>query len=343
MVAGTIHIQKEYGARQTTIEKIPLDKIRLDPENVRFRHLSQIFTDKEIEKLIWDEQDTKDLLKAILASGGLSERPVVKRDKEGFYVVKEGNRRIVCCRKARAMVQSGEVEDFPKDAFDMVECEVLPDSITEEEIAIYLARVHVSGKKEWDAINQAEHIHRLYDHHALSYDRIRELVGMGKAKIIQKHNAYTAMVEFMQAHPESADIKKFSFFEELYKRPELREWIEDDPSNKKRFFEWVAQGKFNITGAKDVRQLPEVLKDPDARKAFESPNGSMAAAQQVLSKKNPAKQSATFWSVEQALEALRRMPRNEYEAIPDNLPQVNLLKELYNELGLIFKRLGIKG
>lgn len=342
MTPARVHIDKERGPRDLAIEKVPLDKLRLDPDNVRFRHLQKILTDKEIETVIWDEDDTKDLLRSILASGGLSEPPVVMKTQDGSFVVKEGNRRIVCCRKAREMVKRGSGDGLPKDAFNAVECQVFPDDVTEEEIAVWLARLHVAGKKEWEALNQAEHLFRLYDEHGLSYERIRELVGLGKAKIIQKVSAYQATFEFMRSHPKEADVKKFSFFEEFYKRPELRKWLDADPGNLKRFSEWVAAGKFNMTGAKDVRSLPEILKDEKAVAVFTAPKGNMSQALDILRSENPAQGSQHFAAIAQALEALRAMPRREFDEIPNSPPQVQLLKDLYQELKMVFSKLNIR-
>jgi hypothetical protein len=45
--------------RETKIEKIALDKIRLGLSNVRFNHVATPMTEEEIEKWIWDEEDTK--------------------------------------------------------------------------------------------------------------------------------------------------------------------------------------------------------------------------------------------------------------------------------------------
>ena len=90
--------------RKLYIEERLLDSIRLDPENPRFRDIlllgGKSYTDKELEEQIWQEDDTKDLFNAIKASKGLQEQPLITKDG----IVKEGNRRIVCLRKLRKLV-----------------------------------------------------------------------------------------------------------------------------------------------------------------------------------------------------------------------------------------------
>src|SRR5437016_3397866 len=110
--------KRQGGVWETKTEFIDLDELKLDPRNVRFRHVNGLLSDKEIEKEIWEEHEARDLQKQIIASGGLTNQPIVNSDR----VVKEGNRRIVCCRKICELIKAGKLEDFPKDAFEQIEC-----------------------------------------------------------------------------------------------------------------------------------------------------------------------------------------------------------------------------
>jgi hypothetical protein len=337
-MATSIRIDRGHGARETKIADFPAEKLRLDPENVRFRHIKKVLPDRDMEKLIWDEPDTKMLLKAIIASGGLSSRPIITPDG----VVKEGNRRTVCIRKIRELISKGELDHLSEETFKAVECEMLPADISQKEVDIYLARVHVSGVKEWDALNQAEHIWRMHQDRGMTFDEIRDLLGISKGKIVQKLRAFEWTVDFMKARPDKADIKKFSFFEELYKRPALRKWVDNDPTALPKFFNWVAAEKFNITGARDARILPEILENKDALRALDGPRGDMRQALALLQEGRPELSSPTFEAVSAAIKALKSIGREEYRSIPEKPPQVKMLKELYGELCGTFKELGIK-
>jgi hypothetical protein len=326
---STIHIDRKKGVRITEIQVLPLEKLKLDPQNVRFRHVGEALKDRDMEKQILDEPETRHLLNAIIASGGLSTRPIVT-DRG---VVKEGNRRIVCLRRIAHLIENGELPELNRQSFASVECEVLPRGITEREVDIYLGRVHVSGVKEWDAINQAQHIWTLYHERDLSIDEIRDFLGLGKGTIIQKLRALEWTTEFMRLHPRQADIKKFSFFEELYKKKSLRAWIEEDSGNLRTFFTWVAEGRFDNTGAKDVRQLPEVMEHAEAWKTFKSPNGNFSKALRKLQEGRPELSSPTFEAVKTATEALTSIGLDEYRDIPNDRARVQMLQELYNKVG----------
>jgi len=338
MARTKMHLIAERGPTFTEERSVPLRKLRLDPDNVRFKHYHRLLSDAEMEQIIWDEPDTKKLLGAIRRSGGLSELPYVSGD----LVVLEGNRRVVCLRKAKEMQAKGKVDpSIPADAFDPVQVQVFLDGVMPVELAVARARWHVSGKKEWDAINQANHLYEMHHEMGLSYDSMRDLLGMGKGSIMQKVKAYEAMTKYMEMTKDT-DIKKYSFFEELRKNRRARRWVEQDPANLYLFFLWVKQGKFNLTGAKDVRKLMDVLDDPDARGLFEAEGGDMAKAVFELQAKNPAINSRTFAAIERAIRALRRMPRQEYEAIPANEAQVAMLKELEKEISDAFDHLGVQ-
>ena len=338
MGKNLIFVDAERGPRPIRQEEVPIDKLRLDPDNVRFRHLNKVMTEKEIEEHIWSEPESKTLFKQITASGGLSEPPYVTPD----YLVKEGNRRIVCLRKANDLQKNGQLDGkLAKDAFETVQVNVFENGISPEEMDVLLARWHVTGKKEWDALNQANHIWKMYHERGVSFERIRDLVGMSKGQVIQKCKAYEYTIDYMKTAGDD-DIKKFSFFEEMYKKKDLRDWVERNPANLKRFNGWVKDGKFSVSGSRDVRRLPEILNDEQALAAFDGKNGSLEKALFELQKKNPAISSYTFKRIEDAIHALGAMPRQEYESIPEKEAEVRMLKTLHKEIEKIFDRLSIK-
>jgi len=132
---------------------IPLSKLKLDPKNVRFKHLDRTLNDKEIEDWISNEGDTRSLLKEIRFSNGLSEKPYVQEISNGEFKVIEGNRRTVCVRKIKQEIESGKEKEITLSTIDPQQCIVLPKDVSDKEFSIFLARLHVSGKKEWAALN----------------------------------------------------------------------------------------------------------------------------------------------------------------------------------------------
>ena len=309
-----------------------LNQLRLDPLNVRFKHLNKMLSDKEIEEIIWKEDATKDLYSSVLATGGLEESIIIDSNN----VVKEGNRRLVVLRKLSEKAHRKELGDIPEDKFDFVPCLQLPPDVKPAEINVYLLTVHVRGKKRWFAINKAAHVYDMHERDNLSYDKIRDYVGGTKAMLIRYVDAYKATKRYLKKYPsDKAGIFRFSYFDELYKKPALRQWLSSEPLAMDTFIKWVATGKFRE--AKQVRQLPEVLKNAEAFSVLNSKN--IDEALKVLAKYDPTVGSYTFKTISDALEALQDMPRHELLALHKEKHKRELLQKLHDEAADILKNL----
>jgi len=314
---------------------VPVDVLKLDPNNVRFKHYEKILSDKEIEEEIWKEQDTRELMKSIRISGGLTERPVVSSDN----VVREGNRRIVCIRKLSELAHQSKISEWPQDRFENVECEFLPNDVSPVNIDIYLALVHVKGKKPWRRLNQARHIHDLYENLGHSYDDICTYLSMGKRTVQVLNWAYSATSQYLQKYGKKADVTDFVFFDQLYKRKDLRAWVEADANNLSKFGEWVATDKIKDP-SRELKWLPQVLKKKDALEALQSKG--MEAAKQVLQRGNPALTSQTFNTLQKAINALQQMPLNEYRTLREDGTRLDILKKLRDELAQVIHDTEVK-
>src|SRR5438874_921974 len=88
---------------KATSRRLPLTALKLDPANVRLKHVPVVLSDEQMEEKIWSEPDTRDLFREILHSRGLSEPVLVNSG----HVVKEGNRRLVCLRKLSEQARAG--------------------------------------------------------------------------------------------------------------------------------------------------------------------------------------------------------------------------------------------
>ena len=329
--------KRPSGIWETSAQTIELDNLKLDPQNVRFRHLPSVPGQREIEKLIWEEFDTRELLKQVIASGGLTTPPIVSAD----FVVKEGNRRIVCCRKARDMARDGKIPGMAAGSFDTVQCEVLPGNVDSVDVKLFLAREHVTGKKEWDALNQAALIYELYNELGKSYDDIRDSLGIGKGEVINKTKAYDATVAFMQKFPKAADVRKFVYFSELFKRRATAQWAESSAANMERFCKWLAADSPKFTDSRQMRRLGEVLENSEALQALQGAKGNMEIAIRVLDSRRGG-DSQVFRALAKASDLLDHIPRTEYLAISRDKAKANLLHELREKIQVIFDELRIK-
>ena len=312
------------------IQRVPLSKLKLDPNNVRFRHHPRkSLSDAEIAELIWKENDTKDLYREINTSRGLMEAPIVNSD----YVVMEGNRRIVCLKKLSEKAHSEEQGGIPADFWDTVECNVLPQETPPKDIALMLGRYHVSGKKSWRALNQAAHVSELHNKHGLSYDDIHEYLSMSKPTIIRMITAFDATTEYGKKFTTDKEwVGKFSYFYEVYKKPELTTWLGKN-GNRDKFMDWLGTDK--LTHGADVRELPRIIEVSEALTALDS--GGFDAAMKVLSKSDPSVDNKFYGQVKDMTEKLNTLARDELIEAGTDQARIQALQRLRETVDSVLK------
>lgn len=285
------------------IVTVDLDKLKLDLTNVRFIHLSKRLTEKKMEEAIWKERDTEPLRNQIISAKGLYERPVISSN----FIVIEGNRRVVCLRHLKMEANASRLPGFSNNQFDKVECEMISPNTPPEKIDLFLAVEHVKGKKEWPTFNRAKMIYNLHNLYHRSYDFLAKHLGMGKVTVIRMADVYEQTNKYGRRFKDDQEwFHKFTYFDELYKRRDLKEFRELQ-KNVDRFANWVHEKKFK--DVRDVRALARVLADDDALRVLE--REKFVKAYRVVERKNPALKSREFKKIAEVVEIIRSFPRRE--------------------------------
>lgn len=309
--------------------EVPLDDIKLDSYNVRFLHFPRKLSDKEIEDILWKEPDTQELYKQILSAGGLYQEPVLNSN----LTVIEGNRRIVCLRKLKQEANEGELQGISKGHFDKVSCKVLPEETSPQVIDIFLATIHVKGKKPWNAFNKAKHIFNLHELRGLSYDDLSKKLGMGKVTVIRAVEVYGATEEYGKKYKEDKEwFRKFTYFDELYKRKDLKEFRKED-KNLKEFENWIFHKK--LDDVREVRKLALFLQDKEATKEFEKKG--FDAAMSIIGLKDPSISSLEFKKIKETIDVIRNFPRGELSKTINDTSRLTLLNSLKTEIDSLLK------
>lgn len=309
-----------------TIARIPNDQLELDPANPRVQYLvgqmAGDITQSRLDELIWAKDQVKALAQSIFQNGGIREHVIVQPSGNNKYRVREGNSRTICNRHL--------AEQHPgDDRFAFVPAHVFQHNLTEEDIAVMLADFHVAGKIRWDAYEQAKHIHDLFHVYGKTYDWLSDHLRMSKSKISEHLAAYKATTDFLQIHPAPANIKKFSLFQELMKKKDLRERYDNSPEFRQQVYTWLEKDR--ISDAKQMRSLPDVLQNPDATKAL---NGDgFDAAAKVLINNDPALGSDLFHAVKTATAALKAAPASDIQDLKaGNAQKLIMLRNLKRSL-----------
>ena len=256
---------------------------------------------RKLEELLWKDDDVRDLYRQVLINKGLVERIIVRQDGS----VVEGNCRTVVYRKLR--------EKRPSEReWKLIPARILPPDIGDRDVAILLGEMHVAGKNTWTPFEKAGHVYRMHSDFALTQDEIAVRLRMSKSKVNQLIRAFDMMKnKYLPKYPGPASSRKFSYFEELYKKPPLRDWISSTPAAEDQFVDWVGTGKLD-QGAQ-VRDLSSILEDEDAVKALTVEG--FAAAQRLLAEDNPAITSKLFRRMVEMTDALKKAQMDDIQRV----------------------------
>lgn len=112
--------------------------------------------------------------RSVYQNGGLLEDPLVRQDG----TVVEGNCRPVVLRQIR--------QKYPDDErFKKVFVRVLPPNVTEEQIRLLLGELHIAGKIEWSAYDQAEYVWKMNKLYGKTYDFLATHLRWSRSKLFQ--------------------------------------------------------------------------------------------------------------------------------------------------------------
>jgi hypothetical protein len=211
--------------------------------------------------------------------------------------------------------------------------------LTEEDLAVLLADMHVSGKIRWDAYEQAKHVSDLFNVYGKTYEWLSNHLRLSKGKIRELLEAYQTTTEYLSLHPAAVNLKKFAVFHEMMKKKELRERFKEDPWFKQSFHKWVNEERIN--DSKQIRDLPIILANAEAVKALDQMG--FEDAQKVLVREDPSLQSDAFWAIKQATEKIKTLPADDIQDLKAGNPQkIIMVRNLYRAIEDVATLAGVK-
>ncbi|MGH2365292.1 MAG: hypothetical protein ACRDHX_11675 [Chloroflexota bacterium] len=297
----------------------------LDPKNPRIQYLvgqkAGMVSEAELDELLWEKDAVKALGQSVFQNGGVYD-PIIVQKHEGKYLVREGNSRTVASRHV--------LQQHPNDRhFLTMPAMIFDVDLTDEDLAVLLADMHVAGKIRWDAYEQAKHVSDLYNVYGKPMDWLSNHLRLSKSKIVELLSAYRATTEFLDSHPAPGNVRKFSFFQELMKKKELRDTFNQEPAFKQRFHKWLVDDR--VTDSKQVRDLPLILANPDAEKALDGKG--FPEAQRVLIANDPALESDLFRAVKDATQKLQATPATDIQDLKGgNAQKIIMLRNLHRAI-----------
>ena len=300
---------------------VHLDQVLLDPNNPRFAELgdtndpvpeTRLAEDRvqrdALERMKSARFDVAELRDTIKAVGYLPMDRIVIRlwagTKKGAvdkYVVVEGNRRIAALKWLVELHETGR-ETFTVAQiknFTLLPALILDDKRAPESTRLVLPGLrHVSGIKEWGPYQKARAVHVLRKS-GQSPREVAQSLGLSTQAANQLWRSFLALEQMRadEEYGETVEPRMYSYFEEIMKRPNVRNWLgwndsEERFTNEERtkeLYSWIVgmpiEGEEGETRtepklpeAKSIRELSTFLDDETALGVFRSPEGTLARA-----------------------------------------------------------------
>lgn len=304
---------------EISLVNIPIVHINLDKTNPRLAYKLEAAgitnpTQEQLGGLLWEDNDVKELKRAIQVNGGLIEAVIVQANG----VVVEGNCRTVSYRKLH--------EEFPEDeTWKYIRARMLPTGIGRDQLEILLGELHIAGKNEWTPFEQAAHLYKM-NKRGFIEQRLAEFYRLSKSSVSSKLRAYKLMVEkYLPKYKDPALLQKWSYFEEFYKKLKPKKDTPEGAKLEDDFVRWMGEGKF--TKGMEVRNLPQILEDPKALDLFETEG--FDGAWNRIRERSPELESSLFKAIVAATRSLKTAPLNELLDVGNgNQAKVAKLNEL---------------
>lgn len=339
---------------------VKLEDVLLDPNNPRFAELGDSvdpipetrFSEPKIQKDAFDKMksdkfevsELKDTIKTI---GFLPMDKIVVREwkhnpKEGQkkYVVIEGNRRISALKWLIELHNSAK-ETFTEDQllnFQNLEV-LLLDQENAPNTAVWIlpGLRHVSGIKEWGPYQKARAVFILRESGSSPQEAAQSL-GLSTRAANQLWRSYLALEQMKsdEEFGEYAEPKLYSFFEEIFKKPDIREWLTWNDNERKftnaaklrEMYSWIIgepddDGNLKeakLPEAKSIRELSPIISDETALTVFRAPNGTLLRARARYDADHPEDWHPTIINAESILtnlsaEAIKQLTPPEIDSL----------------------------
>ena len=247
------------------------------------------------------------LYNSIKTNKGIIHPIIVNHQKDGKYVVIEGNTRVQIYKEFKENGVEGDWDTIPS---------IVYENLSDSEIHAIRLQSHLVGPREWDPYSKAKYLNYLSNEENLPMNTVIEFCGGKKSEVMKFINAYQDMEKHYRPQlsaDDEFDQRDFSKFFELQnssvKESLVSKFSLDD------FARWVING--NVDSAINVRKLPLILKNEEATKILLRSNIKDAYEKVIMDK--PEYKDLKNITVEQlCIELTNRlndMPLQEYKNI----------------------------
>jgi hypothetical protein len=304
------------------------------------------------------QEELRALKESIQTNGYVPLETLVVRPylyKPDAYVVVEGNRRVAALRwlmqdkAAGAAVDQHLIESFNKIPAIIID----PNSPDFENLQhVMMGLRHVSGIKQWGGYQRARLIVELVDEQGSPMNEAAKSISMSSHEATRRYRAYKALEQMQQDEEfgQYCNPKMYRLFHEAVAQPKVRLWLGWDEDSSRftnedhlhEFYKLLVPYKPDddeedkepgdsrepkIKTYEDVRNLKEILGDPDAEESLLDPKQSFADALALAKAATTIKLIPRLKAAQQALD---KLPVDVLKKLPQK--DMKHMQQLYSAL-----------
>lgn len=243
-------------------ETVHIDSLILDPNNYRFidrpeyREVPEdMVADPRIQQrtlnFIWgrNKENIKDLITSFRENGFLDIEQIQVKQVGDKYLVLEGNRRTATLKFFWEEYNQGiDIGNINSQTFDEIPVVVI-DKEDPIQHLITMGLHHISGKKRWSAVNEAQLMNDLIETHGLSEEEVCNKLGISKYTLRRSRRTLYLINQFKRSdYGDQFKTDMFYIFQSIIGSPILKQWISwndleysaDNELNLNRLFNWLS-------------------------------------------------------------------------------------------------------
>ena len=268
-----------------------IDRLLLDPNNYRFidnkdyrKVPIENVGDKRIQLrtcnllLGKNEEGIADLIVSFKANGVLKLDPIQVKEipNSKDLLVVEGNRRTAALKYLYEQYnKANPVGVLTLESFKKVEVVLISDENPTQHL-ITMGLHHISGKKKWSPVNQAQLIRDLRIKHRLTELEICNSLAISKHSLRRSLRVLALIQSYKESdYGDQFQANKYSIFEEIIKKVEMKHWLGWDDNdytarnsvNEEKLFSWISRE--DIIKRDEDGEETRITKEPIITKSHE--------------------------------------------------------------------------
>ncbi len=259
-----------------------INRLLLDPNNYRF-------IDKPEYRSVPDDQvadprvqqrtlnfiagknneNISDLITSFKSNGFLDIDQIQVKKAGDFYLILEGNRRVTTLKYLYdEFLKGNDVGKLTEGDFKSVN---LVEIIDEDPVQhlITMGLHHISGKKRWSAVNEAQLIEDLVYKFGKAENEVCDSLGISKYTLRRSVRSLAFIKQYRESdYGDQFQTPMYSIFEAAIGNPAMKQWLGWDDNdysankyvNVERFFSWISTSE--ETERTESGEERKVIKDP---------------------------------------------------------------------------------